>query len=116
MHLRETAEDAIRANLTHEEYIAAVVDVMMPPPEGKEGRTSNGLDTGLFILAECHLVINKRQLPVVLLTNRNAPYVPELVNSMNFTPGLVEVRPKIETPKFFLPHLVEKLAVDWKRI
>jgi CheY-like chemotaxis protein len=112
--LRETSDAAVAEFRGTADFMAAVVDVMMPPPEGLAVSTLDGMDTGLWILQECKEMIVARRIPVIVLTNRNSIYVKESISAMNFPPGLIIVHSKIETPKFYLPHLLEQLIASWR--
>ena len=113
--LWENSEGVVAELKANVDYCAAVIDVMMPPPNGMTAVTLEGMDTGLWILRECRDVLIARKTPVVVLTNRSAPYVKETLSNMNFTPGLIVIHSKIETPKFYLPHLVEQLVSAWRQ-
>lgn len=108
------AEEEIRNKEV--KYVCLVLDVMLPPPNGWEVKTKDGLDTGIEILRRCFQEITDRKLPVVVLTHRSLGYVRGEVDLINFPPELVRVEAKIETPPFHLTTVVKRLVKKWKNL
>jgi glycosyltransferase involved in cell wall biosynthesis len=90
------------------EYAFASIDIMMPAPEGWRERTKDGLETGIEVLRVCRDSIIRSRLPILLLTNRAAPIVEELVRNLGFPEAQVVIRSKIDTPAFGFLHIVQK--------
>jgi CheY-like chemotaxis protein len=110
--LEAVEEFQLRAN----DYACAVLDVMLPPPEGWEVKTSEGLDTGLEVLRRCRDEIINAKLPVVVLTHRALGYVKGEVALIGFPTGQIEVHNKQETPPFLLVTLIKRMMRKWKGI
>jgi CheY-like chemotaxis protein len=108
--LEETAIGAIDSVNSVRTWDAIILDIMMPSPEGRQGATADGLDTGLWILSQIYDTAIAQNIPVIILTNRNLQRVMEVVDLLDCPEGLISVRPKIETPRFVLPHLVRSVV------
>jgi CheY-like chemotaxis protein len=104
---RKTAVAGREAVLAHSGAKLLVLDIMMPPPsEVPESETESGLATGIWLLEEVRKVIIERPLPVIVFTNRNVPAVEQGLADVPLPKGLLVIHSKIDTPKFYLPHLV----------
>jgi CheY-like chemotaxis protein len=114
VHFRDSAEAGLKAFDEHEAVGCVVLDIMMPPPEGVTlASTGDGLDTGLWVLETLKDKLIERRAPVIILTNRMASHVEETINGLGFPDGFIEVRSKIETPRFYLPHAIGRLLDKW---
>lgn len=91
----------------HDDIVLLVLDVMMPTPEGVANTaTSDGMDTGMWLLFELRKILIERDLPVIVLTNREYTLVHEKVGGMNFPPGLVRICAKRRTRASDLPKVI----------
>jgi CheY-like chemotaxis protein len=105
----KNAEEGLTSVSGHPQAKLLVLDIMMPAPtEAPGGRTENGLATGIWFLEEIRKTIIERPLPVIVLTNRGLKAVEAGLADAAVPKGLLTVRAKIETPKFYLPHLVRE--------
>lgn len=91
-----------------------VLDVMMPTPSGiPADETASGLETGLWVLRELDGFVREGLIPVVVLTNRTSDVVKQKIYEMNFPEDLVDVRPKLETPRKKLLEIVRDKITRW---
>lgn len=100
----ETALEALRAD---DSLSAAIVDVMMPSPNGFEAETHDGMTTGLWIIHEAREEIEKRNLPIIVFSNRGREFVKGELAHLGLPPGLVTVSSKMAVPPFELARFVE---------
>jgi CheY-like chemotaxis protein len=91
-----------------------VLDVMMPVPESAtDEETSRGYDTGLWLLEQIGQWVADNEVPVIVLTNRDPEHVVERVNGLQFAPGLVVVRKKLDTNRDRLLSLLTDMVTRW---
>lgn len=102
-------DSAIRELTTSLDVCAAVVDVMMPPPEGYEGECSDGNTTGVWILEQCQEVIRNRRIALLVFTNLAPKYVQEEISFMTLDPKITEVCAKATVLAVELPDRVHAL-------
>lgn len=115
VHIRYDAQSGLAAFHANKKLAAIVLDIMMPPPAGASPLVlENGLRTGLWLLEQMKTELLQRRIPTVVLTNRSFSLVQECIKEMAFPEGLIVVRPKIETPRFVLPNIVDALVNDKK--
>lgn len=125
--IARTVYDAEREVNGPDIYACVILDVMMPIPEwwsDDEKEASNnvmiwpdsdvldaqhGLKTGIILLRRYRQVFIERNLPVIVLTNRQKREIESEISMLGFPPGLIEVRHKLETPSFVLPNLVRDI-------
>lgn len=107
---RKTVIAGREAVFAHEDAKLLILDVMMPPPtDGLDAETEGGLATGIWLLEQIRKIIILRPLPVLVLTNRIITDVERRLADANIPKHLLEARSKMNTPKFFIPHLVAQL-------
>lgn len=119
VHFVEQVDDVISTLEQYPEINALILDVMAPPPQGLPlGEANEGLDTGLWVMRTVRNYILEGPRPVLILTNRNIPYIEECVSRSNLPSCLITIRSKMNTPAFFLPkHLtdfLERARRDYK--
>lgn len=91
-----------------------VLDVMMPVPgSATDEETSRGHDTGLWLLAQIREWVADNEVPVIILTNRDPEHVVDRVNGLQFAPGLVDVRKKLDTNRDRLLSLLTDMVTRW---
>ena len=100
------AETAVQHLQTDPDLVAAVVDVMMPPPEGHEAECHDGNTTGVWILTQCQEVIRNRPIALLLFTNRGVKHVKDEILMLTLNPKITEVRGKNSIPSDELPEAV----------
>jgi len=88
------AEHAVQLLSQPNEFIAAIIDVMMPAPKGKEDECHHGNSTGIWIIQECRNAIIAAHLPIIILTYSALSSVQFDVKFLDFPSKLVEVRSK----------------------
>jgi CheY-like chemotaxis protein len=109
-----TVEEALEAIRNDSEIAAVVLDIMMPPPLGVSAETcDHGLTSGIFFLESAAPHLIAKQLPVLILTNGSRDRVDAAIRVLALPDGLVEVRQKIETPRFYLPKAMQRLVHRW---
>lgn len=91
-----------------------ILDVMMPTPsEVPADETSNGNETGLWLLKELRGFVRESNIPVIVLTNRVIEAVREKIDGMRFPEELISVHFKLETPRRRLVELVRDKITRW---
>ncbi len=103
------AETAIKAFEDNDDVEGAIIDVMMPPPAGREHETHDGNTTGLWLLTQVREILAQKRLPVVLFTNKAIDFVRSEVCYLELDTQLVEVHAKGGVDEDQLPHLLGKL-------
>jgi|SRR5665213_962639 len=88
-------------------YLAAVVDVMMPPPNGCEEETRNGLSTGIWLVKKARKEIEAKNMAVVFFTNLLPRLIVDGCEELQLPAHLLTVTHKLAVPAQELPYLVE---------
>jgi CheY-like chemotaxis protein len=108
-----TAQESVQKIRENNDYQALVLDVQMPAPEGlSPAATSNGVDTGLWVLREVQETIVKNSLPVILLTNRNPDIVKSGIQKLGLPDKGIEIRPKVYTSYEKLSKLLDGMLIQ----
>jgi CheY-like chemotaxis protein len=107
---KSTADGAIAELSTNKDGIdGLIIDVMMDTPDSVDTtETEDGLMTGIWILEKIKSTIIERQLPVVVLTNRQKKLVVDAVQQLEYPKGQVVVYTKAEMSAKQLPSLMLK--------
>lgn len=101
--VRHRAEDAIELLGSNQRLEAIVLDLMLPPPENvAPTSTTDGLETGLWLLEQIRDIIVSRRLPVMILTNRARHLSKSRLDGLKLPPELLEYYSKSQTPPFYL--------------
>lgn len=103
------AERAVEQFRLDEKLVAAVVDVMLPPPVGHEAECQDGYTTGIWILEQCQDIIHKRRISLLLFTNRGSSGVKEEIKNLAFDARITEVCWKISVSATHLAAKVNQL-------
>ena len=107
---RKQANTGLTAVTSNEDARLLILDIMMPSPsEELDGETENGLATGIWLLEQIRPVIIGRPLPVLILTNRILNTIARSIADVSIPKNLLEIRFKMDTPKFYIPHLVGEM-------
>lgn len=112
VHYEVGAQEALAFMIQSGERIrAAVVDVMMPTPDGvDDSETDGGFETGLWFLGRLKAELPRVwPIPTILLTNRPLSLVTDALRHRDILPNTIEIRKKFETPAFLFPKIVENL-------
>jgi CheY-like chemotaxis protein len=109
VHVRSEIREGVSAVSSIKGIESIVLDVMMPPPDDiVDFNFDGGLNTGLWALRVLRDQLIANALPVILLTNRNLGFVRNSVDALEFPHGLIEIRYKVETPRWLLKQLVQR--------
>jgi len=103
------AETAVRHLLSDPEIVGAVVDVMMPPPNGHEAECHDGNTTGVWVLAQCAEVILQRRVALLLFTNLGVKHVKDELRFLDLDPKISEVCSKVTISSDDLPARLDSL-------
>lgn len=103
------ADAAVAAFRDNPDIVGAVVDVMMPPPKGREHETHDGYTTGVWVLHECRDAVIGNRIAILLFTNRNVGFVKSETAFLGINPDLCEISAKDAIDEDDLPHTLMKL-------
>jgi len=112
---RKQAQSGLNAVKETPDAKVLILDIMMPAPnEELDSETDNGLVTGIWFLEQIRPLILERPLPVIVLTNRILDTIAQRIAKVSIPKRLLEIKCKIETPKFYIPHLVGEMIQNNK--
>lgn len=112
----ESAELAKQYILNERNRVALLItDDVMPSPEGAEEETQGGFGTGLWLIKQIQTQIIKRDLPVILLSQREPKYLQSELRSLRISEELVHVRRKLDAPPSELREFAHMLIEDARR-
>ncbi len=92
-----------------EEIALIILDIMMPTPlDVDAGATCDGLSTGIWFLTQVRERLIKRNIKILVLSNRGMASIRDELKDISFPDGLVEVHHKVGIRAVDLPRKVKK--------
>ncbi len=107
-----SACDALNSDI---HYAAAIIDVMMPSPEGLESETRDGMSTGIWLIKKCREMIEAHNTAIVVFTNRSSQSIAAECEGLRFPHNLLTIAHKFAVPAGQLSDLVDS-AISRARI